>query len=247
MARRASGPSSRGGNPLPFLIGLSAVLLGAAWPLPVRAAIIQYANRAAWNAAFPASPLEDFEEARVANNATGLMSGPLDSTTNNTIFHTNEIINGLRLNVPNTVSNPQNLFVSGAGFANYVSHAISFNDGATPAPQITIDLYNGNNPAIALDVTSNPNGNSITIAAFSGVTPLGTFVVANAQGSGTFFGISSNTQPITQLRLTDGSFYGVDNVAIAVPEPAAGALAALLLAAVGIPGRRRSRAPHAAR
>jgi hypothetical protein len=225
---------------------LKIALVLAAWTAlgtlaaPAGAAVMQYATRAAFNAAFPGLPVEDFEEARVPASSSATMSGPLDINTNNLIFHPNEILNGLRVNVPNTVSNPANMFVSGPGFATYVSHAISFNSATTPAPQITVDLYNGGVPSIGLDVTSNPNGNSVTVTALSGVTILGSFLVANAQGAGTFFGISSDAQPITQLQFTNGNFYGVDNIALAVPEPAA-LIASVTFAATIILTRRRPR------
>lgn len=216
------------------------IVFVAALATTVRATVTQYPTRAAFNAAFPGAPLEDFEEARVPAGGNALMSGPLDKFTNNAIFLPNEIIDGLRVNVPNTAGFPQNMFVSGPGFANYVSHAISYNDSITSVPQMSIDLYNNNNSAIGLDLTSNPNGNSVTVTAFSGATNLGSFVVPNVQGSGTFFGISNNTGPITHLDFSSAlNYFGMDNVAIsAVPEPAA-AIVIPLIGALHLARRRR--------
>ena len=57
----------------------------------------------------------------------------------------------------------------------------------------------------------------------------------NVPGSGTFFGVVSTSSAITSVTLSDGDFFGVDNVAFssvspsAVPEPST-----LVLAGAGL-------------
>lgn len=205
---------------------------------PAQAALIEFATRAAFDAAVPGAAFEDFEEANVAAGSTGLMTGPLDASTNNAIFSSGDIIADLSI----TVLGANNLFVSGPGFANYVSHAISFNSPSTSSPQITIDFLGGDVNAFALDLTSNPDGNNVTVTAFSGADDLGSTVVNNVLGAGTFFGLMSTSGLITSVTLSNGNFFGVDNIAfgtVAVPEPSALALFAAGLVVVA--HRRRAR------
>src|SRR6185503_16108179 len=86
-------------------------------------------------------------------------------------------------------------------------------------PQITTELTNGNVRAVAFDLTSNPSGNNVTVQLFNGAASLGSFVINNVQGSGTFFGASSNSDVITKITLSNGNFFGIDNIAFAIPEP----------------------------
>jgi formylglycine-generating enzyme required for sulfatase activity len=222
VSARRKTPSLAGG-----VCASRIVIAGAGLALlcytPGRASadLTQFLSRAAFNAAFPGAPLEDFEEARVADGNTALMSNPLDSGTNNAIFSPGEIIDGLRITVGTSSHGTKNLFLSSRGFATYVSHAISFQYPDTSTPQMTLDFYRQNARAFAFDLTSNPNGNTVTIAVFSGASNLGQFSVPNVQGSGTFFGVTSDADIITRVTLTDSNYFGVDNVALAaaVPEP----------------------------
>jgi hypothetical protein len=207
---------------------LTTGLFGIALPCAVQAQVTTYATRNDFNAAFPGLPLEDFETARVSNGNAANFAGPVDKTTNNSVFQAGEILDGLRVSVgTSSAVGTDNTFVSSNGFANYVSHAISFNGSDTTRPQITVDFYNGNVSAFGLDLTSNPDGNNLTLNLFDGATLLGTFTVNNVQGAGTFFGASA-TEPITSVTIADGNFFGVDNIAFgspaAVPEPGSIAL-----------------------
>ncbi|MEL6497053.1 MAG: hypothetical protein AAF937_07585 [Planctomycetota bacterium] len=194
-------------------------------------------TRAAFDAAFPTAAFEDFEEARVADGGFALIDNVLDSTTSNDVFFANEIEDGLRLTVGLSSTEPQNLFVSSPGFANYVSHAISFNGANTATPQITIDFTNSDVIAFGFDVTGNPDGTPVTVDIFSGADLLDT-VDVNGTGVGTFVGFDAGSDIITSVTLSSGSvFFGVDNVAFAVPTP--GSAAVLGLGALAAARRRR--------
>lgn len=219
-------------------VGIALALACTAAPAP--AAVITFASRAAFDTAFPGLPLENFEEARVAAGGFGLMPNPLDSSTSNPIFSPGEILDGLRIRVGTSpFFDPNNMFIAGPGFATYVSKAVSYNGSDTLPPKMTVEFYNNDVNAFGLDLTSNPNGNTVMLTLFSGTTSLGTFTVTNVQGSGTFFGAFNDDlgQPITRLELNSAmNFFGLDNVAFgpaggggAVPEPSS-----LLLGAFGV-------------
>lgn len=237
----------------PFLrsaLALVAVALLLLVTGTARAQITTYATRTDFNIAFPGLPVEDFEEARVPNGAFAQMANPLDQFTNNAVFSPGEILGGLRITVGSSaIIGPNNLFVGGAGFANYTSKAISYNGGDTTSPEITLSFFNGNVTAFGLDLTSTPNGNNVTLSLFSGTANLGSFTVNNVQGAGTFFGASSASAPITSVTLTSlSNFFGVDNIAFPatpsadIPEPGTLALllAGTLTTGAGFLRRRRA-------
>lgn len=117
--------------------------------------------------------------------------------------------------------------------------------GGTPQPQIVVSFYNNDVYGFGMDLTSNPDGNTIRLTLFSGATNLGSFSVPNVLGSGTFFGAFSDdpSQAIARIELADGTFFGVDNIAFgqtAVPEPAT--LTLIGAGALGLSRRLRSKA-----
>jgi hypothetical protein len=194
---------------------LAAMLLvtGAAGVAPGQLTTIP--SRAAFNASYPGAPFENFEEARVDPGSALAMPPPLDSSTHNAIFHAGEIVAGLRLTV-GSAPLTNNLVVTGAGFGGYPSKCIQYNYATTAVPQVTILFLNGNVKAFAIDVVSNPAGNSVSVAVYAGPTLLGTFGLNIVPASGRFFGVASAVAPITHVTLSSPSdFIGVDNVAFA--------------------------------
>lgn len=200
-----------------------------------RAGLVLFASRAAFNAAYPVQSFEDFEEAQVPPGGSAAMTGPLNAATSNAIFLPGQIVAGLSIstNTPFT----DNLFVSSAGFANYTSKAISYNFPGTGSPELTAALSGGSYFGCALDVTSNPAGQSVTVSFYSGAVLLGSQVVVGT-GAGTFLGVTAD-EPITSVTLTAPTdYFGFDNIAFAVPAPGA---AGLLLAAFCTAARRNRR------
>lgn len=193
------------------------------------ASLTQIATRAQFNAAYPNAVLEDFEEARVDAGVAAGMTGPLNAATNNELFLPGDIVGGLQIDIPGTL----NMLICAAGFANYTSDTVSFNVPNTASPQIAISFLGGQR-AIAFDVTSNPDFGSVRLDVFSGASLLGSFSVVGV-GSGTFFGVSSDSDLITHVNMTGLPFFGVDNIAF-TPAPAG---AALLVGGLLCGSRRR--------
>ena len=214
------------------LLALGLALLGGS-TTNSSAVVSVYSTRTSFDAAFPGLPVETFEAANVGPAPWASFPGPLDKFTSNDVFSPGQILDGLRITTGVSSISSSNVFVSSAGFANYTSHAISYRFGDTPGPELAISLYNGNVTALGLDVTSNPDGHNVTLELFSSSGSLGSYVVSNAQGSGTFIGFFS-PDPILSVQLTGSAdFYGVDNIAFnAVPEPYPAALLTLGLVLV---------------
>ena len=178
---------------------------------------VDFQDLDAFLAQFPVHSFEDFEEANVADFDAEVIGNILNSSTNNDVFAAGDIVEGLQI-VVNGGGVP-NLFVSGVGFANYESHAISF-DNSFDDPEITIEFLERGIGGFSFDLTSNPDGNDITVNLFSGASNLGSFLVNDVVGSGTFFGGFSDTDSITRIELSGANFFGVDNIRFAaVPEP----------------------------
>ena len=213
---------------------------------PAQGSIITYSSQAVFDAAFPGLTQQDFSAAKVADGGFGLMANPLDSSTNNAIFKPGDIKDGLRITVGHSsFSDPDNLFIAGKGFANYVRKAVSYEGGDTESPKMTVSFYNNNVNAFGLDLTSNPDGNTVTLELFSGAKDLGGITVQNVKGAGTFIGAFEDdlSMPITRVELNSpGNFFGFDNVEFgpaSVPEPTSLALGAIGILGLYVGGRVR--------
>ena len=212
---------------------------------PAQGGIITYTSQAVFDAAFPGLTQQDFSAAKVADGNFGLMANPLDSSTNNAIFSPGDIKDGLRITVGPSIISPDNLFIAGKGFANYVRKAISYNGPDTPSPKMTVSFYNNNVNAFGLDLTSNPDGNTVHLELFSGAKDLGGITVNNVKGAGTFIGAFEDdlSMPITRVELNSpGNFFGFDNVEFgpaSVPEPTSLALGAIGILGLYVGGRVR--------
>jgi len=233
---QSTSPDRKSGIAIAALLVLSVALS------PAMASLVLYDTRADFNLAHPFAPLEDFEAANLAPGDTATIESILDSTTSNAVFSPGDIVSGLQIVV--APSDSSNMFVSSAGFANYVSHAISYNSATPGEALITVNFLDEDVSAFALDVTSNPGGLTVTVSVYSFETLLDSFDVTGS-GAGTFLGIGSTTDLITRLELTsESNFFGVDNVAFSsstvIPAPAALAAGLALLSAAQL--RRRKQA-----
>jgi hypothetical protein len=99
------------------------VMLGAAVAGRAEADLVIYNSSTAFTAASSGLVLDNFSNANVAAGSSATMTGPLNSSTNNSIFSTGSIVAGLQIDVPGA----NNLFVAAPGFANYTNYSISFN------------------------------------------------------------------------------------------------------------------------
>jgi hypothetical protein len=211
-----------------------------------RAQLTFFSTRTGFNTAFPGLPVEDFEKARIAAVGISVIANPLDKTTNNAVFHTGEILDGLRITetgahggqdiglvAPGIFGNP-----SKTPYNNFAGESLDltfFNNNVTSAGFDVLDPVASNNPV------------NISIFGIGGVL-LGTSTV-NASLTGAFFGVSS-TSVITSISILSSNsglrFEGVDNVAFtrsgtAVPEPSGAALLLGLTVSAGIFLRNRNR------
>ncbi|MEQ8769684.1 MAG: EF-hand domain-containing protein [Phycisphaerales bacterium] len=169
-------------------------------------------SRAAFNDAYPGSPLETFE----AYSGTGfnrLDRDTLDKSTDNAFFNPGDIDAGLRITVASSTpgSDPANFLMADEANTNYSSATVTYGSPQGP-PDIIIDFLVPST-AIGLDVVGSPAGTAASVEVFSGETSLGVFPVNAAAGPGTFFGYESFGAPITRVEIDGGSFNGVDNIA----------------------------------
>ncbi len=169
------------------------------------------ATRAEFNSRYPGAGFENFEDATVPAGSFVTTENLADKSTSNAVFSPGDITDGLRVFVDDATAT--NMFVSSAGALNYTSKAVSYSSGSSASPEITIDFLKPST-AVALDVTSNPDGLTVNVTVFSGETALGTFPVVGS-GAGTFFGFETFDRPVTRVELSQnsGDFFGVDNVA----------------------------------
>ena len=166
---------------------------------------------------------EGFEEA----NVTTSFAGPLNSSTNNGIFSTGDILSGITFS-----ASSGNLYTAAPGQSSNPTQALGQNSPASASFDITFDQ--GVN-AVAFDIFQNSGLGSQTgvpqdylVSLFNGTTNIADFNVTALSGqAGGFFGVSTNIpNQITSVSINNSSLFEVvDNVSFSsepvqdVPEP----------------------------
>ena len=220
---------------------LLAFALLAFLSVPVRADLVTFTSRPAFNAAAPGLPVETFESASVAPGAVITCMGPVSSTMGGGCFPVAGLLPGAVYNA--SVATQPNLVVLGAAFAS-VGNASRVLGPNRFADTFNITFANAN--AVGLDVFAGLSPGNVAISVFdSADVLLGTFTVFAPTG-GTFFGVISTTSNIGRLNIASANNGGelVDNVAFgrtgpAVPEPMTILLLGIGLGGVVVRVRRR--------
>ena len=201
---------------------LLAFALLAFLSVPVRADLVTFTSRPAFNAAAPGLPVETFESAPVAPGAVMPCMGPVSSTMGGGCFPAAGLLPGAVYNA--SVATQPNLVVLGAAFAS-VGNASKVLGPNRFADTFNIMFADAN--AVGFDVFAGLAPGNVAISVFdSADVLLGTFSVFAPTG-GTFFGVISTTSNIGRLNIASANNGGelVDNVAFgrtgpaAVPEP----------------------------
>src|SRR6267143_550230 len=177
--------------------------------LPMRAEVSGvFDDRATFLAQFPALPVEDFEEGRVADRDAVGCPGPLDATSDNACFHPGEIKAGVRFNSELPAAGAEIVLV-GRGFSGAASKTIvagEFTDA------FIIDFTGGNVTAAGMDLVAY-FGNDVCQIDVFGQNGLITSTTAPCTNGGAFWGVSA-TEVITRIRIFSptGQAEGVDNI-----------------------------------
>lgn len=198
---------------------------------PAQGVVVFTTNSAVWIATHPGAAHEGFENANIASGTATAFTGPLNASTNNSIFATGSVIPGFSLSAvpPGSADIYVDRDFGGNTGATVSSNFFGANIDiafATTVTAIGIDLmqWQGNNGGWTVEVYDSAN---VLLGSFSTL-------------AGSFVGIDS-TDAIARLFIDKPDIGGViDNLRFGtVPEPAT-----LLLIALGLLGfgLRRQRA-----
>lgn len=206
-----------------------AFMLFSATAFPVCAQVVTYSNRGTFNAAAPGSTLVDFEAGSITTPSTGdSFTGPLNSTTNNSVFSTGAIPAGISFDNSCIATN---LTLVGPGFdtggwsstGGLPSKGLMPNSDACSLNfQFTTPVY-----ALGLDIFAESNyGYRVSLYGAANAL-IGHYDGTAGETVAGFLGVVSST-PIYQAIVkapsgTDtGAFEVIDNVAFntAMPAPA---------------------------
>lgn len=207
----------------------------------VRANLVFYNTRPAFDLANPGLPTETFEAANIAPGASFFFTGPLNSATSNAVISPGSILPGVSI-----VDSPG----PDAGDMVYLGDGTEpgFSKGILDRPiNDTLDLtFAPGVHSVGFDfgATLRPgviNFGSFTMSIYGSGGFLASQFISSPE-SIAFFGVFSSTDLITRVNVEDGALHSelIDNLSFgtSVPEPASTSLLLVSLAVAALKSRR---------
>ncbi len=180
-------------------------------PAKANATLTFYSSSAVFDAAFPGLPLEDFEEGNVGPGGVVGCPAPLDETNSDFCFSPGDILPGISFQDDPGPDTIDGIALIGAGFSGASSKNIVAN---TFVDAFVIDFTGPDDVfAAGMDLTSYFSNSTCAIDIYGPGGLLGS-TTAPCTNAGSFWGVSSDLDPIVQLVIfsTSNQAEGVDNV-----------------------------------
>ncbi len=216
------------------LIRLTIGLVALSWAGAALAVPTFYTDRASFDAANPATALEDFENLNIGAGAARGCPSPLNSASNNACLSPGDVIGGFSLSNIGPDRGGTALAITGAGFGGTTSRDVFANFFADQL-RLSFDTPVA---VVGLDVMSLFAATNITVSLFESGGGLLDLIVVAATQSGTFFGVRFGSNAIAWMTFAGVQAEGIDNLAFRVPEPGTLALLGLGLLGLGFSRRR---------
>jgi hypothetical protein len=181
------------------------------------AGVTYYDNRATFTAMYPGLTSEDFSEAdsRIGISGSDVVGFPINSSTNNRYFHTNDIANGLGITIIDPYfGSESDMWVGGPHLINWMRYALG-NEHTILGADYFID-----NTALTFSPAANYVGFDLYPFYDEGYTDVSLYdasgklihtTKAMSTYAGSFFGVRSSSIPISLIILhkeTDYYEYG---------------------------------------
>lgn len=177
-------------------------------------ALTYYVNRVDFDAAYPGLPIEGFEDSSIAYGDIGALPHPLDRFSNNSYFTPGDILPDIQFMASATHGGDE-LVVLGEQYASNPSKTVVANYFGD-SYQI---LFNPPVEAAGMDIQSFYGGTTCQLDIYD----TNGFLVSTTSpcdAAGVFWGVSSDSDPITAIVITDlgGGAEGADNISFPSSE-----------------------------